>query len=559
MLNKDKAKKSDFSNYNNYLASNQKDNPIKKSVEQKNKKKSAPKNSNNLEKITGSGDINIAGSQPIVMFKKTSNKKVSKSPNPLNTKYTINKTKFEYISDGGMSQKIQKYNSNTNLNINNNNKNLYYYNNYISEKDHSSNNNNKNKKNIEKNNNINKQKKQILSKTLKDFNKRPLMVNNKEKEKEKEIINKTKNSTDERKIRQKMINKNIVKNNKIFNNNKTNEDSKEQEEEKLIRMKQLVQNGVVNEIKKLENKKKIKKKDTKIERKIEVLENQGLPMNYFNEENQKEEEKKSESYINNNLNFNKQIMSKSTRGFYPKMNNYFFPLEKNNNEENNTNQIKEKKKPSVNQFEFINKINSEKKKLNINEIYNQNIQMHHSSNLLNKRKQKPLNMKLNDSFRHKNIKKTKNVDINNINNNHNNIKIKHKSFKGEINSKNKEDLNDEFPFAHKTNHRTPEELKDFLKEKRLKLKKKEEDILLEKHKKLFVLYKNLVSLNMKDFSKPIQSKSEDHFYSITPSVTKSPSARSKQISNKNNINLIKNESNNSEENLRKKKKKMNIL
>ena len=44
------------------------------------------------------------------------------------------------------------------------------------------------------------------------------------------------------------------------------------------------------------------------------------------------------------------------------MNNYFFPLEKNNNEENNINQIKEKKKPSVNQFEFINKINSEKKR-----------------------------------------------------------------------------------------------------------------------------------------------------------------------------------------------------
>ena len=106
--------------------------------------------------------------------------------------------------------------------------------------------------------------------------------------------------------------------------------------------------------------------------------------------------------------------------------------------------------------------------------------MHHSSNLLNKRKQKPLNMKLNDSFRHKNIKKTKNVDINNINNNHNNIKIKHKSFKGEINSKNKEDLNDEFPFAHKTNHRTPEELKDFLKEKRLKLKKKRRRYIIRK-------------------------------------------------------------------------------
>ena len=44
MLNKDKAKKSDFSNYNNYLVSNQKDNPIKKLVEQKNKK-------NQLQKI----------------------------------------------------------------------------------------------------------------------------------------------------------------------------------------------------------------------------------------------------------------------------------------------------------------------------------------------------------------------------------------------------------------------------------------------------------------------------------------------------------------------------
>ena len=96
----------------------------------------------------------------------------------------------------------------------------------------------------------------------------------------------------------------------------------EQEEEKLIRMKQLVQNGVVSEIKKLENKIKIQKKDTKFERKKEVLENQGLPMNIFNEEN--EEEKKPESNnnstnklnseINNNNNYinniNKQFLSK---------------------------------------------------------------------------------------------------------------------------------------------------------------------------------------------------------------------------------------------------------
>ena len=44
MLNKDKAKKSDFSNYNNYLVQSQKNIPIKKSFEQKNKK-------NQLQKI----------------------------------------------------------------------------------------------------------------------------------------------------------------------------------------------------------------------------------------------------------------------------------------------------------------------------------------------------------------------------------------------------------------------------------------------------------------------------------------------------------------------------
>ena len=341
-----------------------------------------------------------------------------------------------------------------------------------------------------------------------------------------------------------MGNLNIIKNAKLYNK-ANNEDSKNQEEQKLTRMKQLVENGVVNEIKNLENKIKIQKKDIKIERKKEVLENQGLPMNNLNEENDKEENK-SDSYIN--INFNRQLMSKSTRGFYPRINNYLFQSEKNNNEENNINQLKEKKKPSVNPFEFINKINNEKKKLSPNEIYAQNLNIHHSTNLLQKRKLKSGNMELNDSFRHKKRKKKKNNDINNL-------KIKHKSFKGGINNKDKDELNDEFPFAHRKSHRTPEELKDFLKKKKLKLKKEEEDILLEKHKKLFLLYKNLCNLNMKDFSKPTPSISEDHFFSLSPPSTKSPTSRSKPISNKTNINLnlLKNESNNSNESLRKKK------
>ena len=364
MFVREKANKSNFANLNNYFTSNPKNNQKKKSLGQKNKKKSGQKNKNNFEKITGSGDINVSGSQPKVIFKKQSNKKISKSPNPLNSKYTINKTKFEYVSDGGMAQKIQKYNSNNNISKNNN---LYYYNNYISNKDHNLP-NNKNKKNTldkkqhVKNNEINKQNEQILSKTVREFKKRPLIINNKDINKEQETNNKSKNSLDEKKIHKGK--QNIIKNSKLYNKVK-NEDSKEQEEQKIIKMKQLVENGVVNELKKLEKKMKIQKKDNKIERKKEVLENQGLPLNYFNEED--EEERKAESYnhINNNndINYlNRQFMSKSTRGFYPKINKYLFPLEKNNNEEYNMNHIKEKKKPSINQFEFINKINSEKKK-----------------------------------------------------------------------------------------------------------------------------------------------------------------------------------------------------
>ena len=580
MLGKDGPKNFDFNSLKNYFTSNQKNLPIKKPIPHKDKKKSTQKNINNLEKITGSGAINISGNQPIVVYKKqTKNKKVSKSPNPLNSKYMINKAKNEYVSDGGMSQKIQKFNSNNNLNNlnqnnNNNNNKLYYYNNYVSEIGQALPSNKNKKNNLEKNNNhninnnstnINKTKKQNFSKTVRDFNKRPNIKNNKDNNNNnKEINNKIKNSFDEKKIKHKIGNQNIIKNAKLYNKiNK--EDSKNPEEQKLIRMKQLVQDGVVNEIKKLEKKIKIQKKDSKIERKKEVLENQGLQINYFNEENE-EEEKKTESansihkfkdFYENNL--NQQFMSKSTRGFYPRINNYIFQEEKNNNADNiNQYQMKEKKKPSVNQFEFINKINSEKRKLNPNEFYSLNININHSNNLFQKRKQRSTNMELNDSFRHKNSKQPKNQEINNIKSN---LKIKHKSFKEGINRKSLDEMTDEFPFAHKTNHRTPEELKDFLKEKKLKQKKEEENTLLQKNKKLFLLYKNLYNLNIKDFSKHTPSISNENLLSISPPNNKSPTSKKMPTSNlikhNININLIKKESNNSEEsnnnNLRKKK------
>jgi hypothetical protein len=118
-------------------------------------------------------------------------------------------------------------------------------------------------------------------------------------------------------------------------------------------------------------------------------------------------------------------LSKSTRGFYPRINNYLFPEDKYNHEEEEyINQIKEKKKPSVNQFEFINKINSEKRKLNPNEFLIQNYNINHSNNI-SKKKIKSDNIELNDSFRHKSSKQQKKSDINNIKNNLKFFSIKH--------------------------------------------------------------------------------------------------------------------------------------
>ena len=82
-------------------------------------------------------------------------------------------------------------------------------------------------------------------------------------------------------------------------------------------------------------------------------------------------------------------MPKTTRGFYPKINSYMSSLdENNNNEKSNALNIREKKfKPSVNPFEYIIKINNEKKKLNFNsELSPQHININHSNNIFQRKK-----------------------------------------------------------------------------------------------------------------------------------------------------------------------------
>ena len=559
-----------LNNYHQLLKNEQ----MEKKESKKDKKVFSPKSKNNFQKITGSGSINTSGSQPIVVFKKKSSKKGLIEVNQTNPK-NIQKSKNdknEYISDGGLHQKIQKFNSNNNINYNSNN---IYFNNYINDKNNCfpsnknirniNDNNKQNNNTYNRTNNARKSndQKQILSKTLRDFNKRPAISKN---EKSKDIYSNIKGNVLSKKLKNKSVNLNS--NNNTSGNNMikrsqhdkklNNENSKEQEEQKINIMKKLVENGVVNEIKKLQNKTKVTTKEKIDERKREMLLKNGLDLydDIDEEEEEKNDTKKSinennlenaKNYESNNNNINrlnKKFMSKTTRGFYPKMNNNYFSFEENNNMEEKTTK---KLKPSINQFEYINRINNEKKKLSPQHMNNMNNR--HSNNIFQKRKLKSMNVELNDSFRQKHSRDDKN--------NNKDMKFKNKSYNNEIIRRSIEDFQDEFPFAHKKNHRSSQELKKFLKEKKLKNKKKEDDLLLEKNKKLFLLFKNLYNLNMKDFSKSSPSVTTEHFYTRTPNLpTASSKGKTIMPSSKNSINYmnsIRNETNNSGVNLRKKK------
>ena len=545
----------------------------------KNKKKLSPKSNNNFQKITGSGSISTSGIQPIVVFKKKSSKKGSIEANQTNSK-VIQKLKNdkndknEYISDGGLNQKLQKFNSNNNISNNNNILNNVYFNNYINDKNHylpnnknirnisdnqkPNNNNTYNKSNNAKKNN---EQKHLLSKTLRDFNKRPAIAKN---EKSKEIYSSTKSNAISKKLKNKSVNLNNNTNtsgNNIIKKTKqdkklSNENSKDQEEQKINLMKKLVENGVVNEIKKLQNKTKATHKEKFDERKREMLLKNGLDLNddIDDEEEEKNETKKNlndnnlenpknlESNNTNNIQrINRKFMSKTTRGFYPKINNNLFSFEDNNYIEEKP---AKKLKPSINQFEYINRINNEKKKLSPQHMNN-----NRSNNIFQKRKIKSTNMELNDSFRQKHSRDEKNA--------HKDMKFKNKSYNNEIVRRSIEEFQDELPFAHKKNHRSSQELKKFVKEKKLKNKKKEDDLLLEKNKKLFLLFKNLYNLNMKDFTKSSPSVTSEHFYTKTPNLpTASSKGKAMMPGSKNHfnyLNSIRNETNNSGHNIRKKK------
>ena len=108
--------------------------------------------------------------------------------------------------------------------------------------------------------------------------------------------------------------------------------------------------------------------------------------------------------------------------------------------------------------------------------------------------------KLNDSFRHNNTNSNKKIHPNKE-------KESLSKKKKELPSSLTDILNDEWPYSHKRSYRSPKELKNFKKEKRVLKREKANIEELEKNTKLFNKFKNLMNLNYK---KELKTKEKEN-------------------------------------------------
>ena len=407
-----------------------------------------------FQKVESVNRINTFGSQPIIVYKKSAknpnqNQKNSNQISRKNSRYEkMNKSESEtkVISDGNLEKKIQKFNSfsKTQKNFNNNNKQIiktksFHKNIILIEKDK------KLKEEYERKKNLNEQK--LFSKTVRDSNMRPVFPKNKNKQ-----MTLTKNEFYD----------------KNKNENKKNKENEDFEIKKNLMMNQLVQNAVVVEMKKYQNDLNGNKKNLELiknNKKREYLEENGITTSTeeltINGENDK--------IINeNNEQKNKKRIYDTSS--HAKINNYLYQEDmiKNNNIPISP---KIKNKPEIEQFEYIIKINEEKKKLisEMRKIYHQN----KPNNEI--KKNNFISSKVYPSFRTKN-----------------------KLLYEEENKTSNDTTEHSYSLKDRKNHRTTQEIHQYLKEKKLKYKQLEETKQLEKNKKLFVRFKNLYNLNMKD-------------------------------------------------------------
>ena len=545
-------------------------------------------NTNDFKKIISSKKniVNTSGSQPIVIFKKISksftqifpNKKLNKENNVNkgninNNQSSINKN---YISDGGLKEKLNKYKF-VNPNEGNMHKNKI--------KKGSKTMRNANTKLIahKKGNNKfikSKEKTQIIERESdmsqekekeKNDSKNKIIKVNKDKDKSKtEYHNKESHSQGHFNIRNKMDNNNyvsksvngiyinnsksnnninncIIKNinknqNNIFNNKKKRDIKKKNnsknEKEEYEKMKQekkrieyvdaLIKNGISNLTKEFNFIKKLTPKEILNKRKKEYLQENGIIGNDTNniEKSFKYQKKSKVNNINikslkkKNISTNNFMKNKSNNKLNISKSNSRYISFVNNNTNNNTNitnthvitnqesqqvnkyLIKKPLKPQINQFEYLNRIQEEQKKLPTHKF--EFSPKRENGKYMNTNENE---LKLSDSFRHE----TKNNIITN-----NCKKISKNSMEHFLTKKEKrakiieEYKDDEFPFSHRKSYRSPKEIYKYLKEKKIETKKEEENTEKEKKLKAYMTFQNLMN---------IEKNLETNITKIVPKLT----------------------------------------
>ena len=478
-----------------------------------------------FKKINSLGPTNTSGPQPIIIYKKEVLAKANKTSSNKNNNNKLLNSKNQYISDGGLQKKLDKYFRST---LNN-----PHSHSIPNKKSHtkSATFSSKTKKiyPISKKNLKDKEKENIFSQTVIGGFKRQNIKKPREKQNIAERIEKNKENKKPKKNKATLTgSKNLSESLMIDTENK-----------KLERMNKLVENAIVYEMKKSQfesEKKQFSLKDKISFKRKGYLENNGIETTWTIEEDIQEFENKDNNKENKDIkeskdikdNNNKEeikqkiennssekkefknklnkknksetvsnshtIMINSSNTYYLNNNNNINNLANSNEDpESNftldvTKHRKRVLKPKVNQFEFIQKIQEEQRKLPM--------RLNSTHNISQSQTMPYDNRKINDSFRHKSAMiKQNSLDKNNRNNLYDLKEYEYKQKNNKININQNEEINeDEFPFANKKSLRTLEELTEFNRKKKIKEKKKEEEKEYTKKKKLFEIFKNLCNL-----------------------------------------------------------------
>ena len=502
-----------------------------------------PDEINDFFRFTDMININTFGSQPIIMYRKAKRlyspkeeKRTNKNKKPIaksQEKVLINNyIKSNFVVDGGLPQKLNKYKSNM-INVHSQSpvdKSTKKY----KSKTHRNVENNKKRPKTQK---VLVKNKEFIPKTAKTNLRQKNNINNnlnlkREKTnpnlKNNNKINSNKNITKnikKPKMNGKKMSYNLLGNNNGINNKyksdkNTLENEKEQEKQKNEYMNDLIRNAIAGFTKELQAKKKKILNNKKItERKLDYLIENGIDHNDEDElENGivvigKSKEKnlfkikkikpkkkiKIEKINTNNINnIDINYHTENDKFIYNNLtssNNNILTSEfsknltKNKNISSNNNLISEndininkknleqefKKRicnPKINQFEFLEKIRN-----NFKKIRNQ------------KQKASPEIINTNNSFKYSQLNKLKNKLIHKKSSN--NMDLNSKKNLKEIECAQK---NDDFLFADKISHRTQTELEKFKKKKKMEKKKEQYEERRKKQEKTMNTLHNLIKL-----------------------------------------------------------------